>query len=87
MLAAAVALASAPAIAQEVWQTYPMTISTPSFGPGPAAPIQVPAVKPAVRHLYNVVPAPQADLSRCEVWQTYPGTISTAANYIATDCE
>lgn len=88
VLALGVALASAPTFAQEVWQTYPLTISTPAFGPGPVMPFQAPAAKPAARPLYNVVPsAPQAGLPRCEVWQTYPDTISTPADYVATNCQ
>jgi hypothetical protein len=42
-----------PAFAQEVWQTYPMTISTPAFGRGPVAPG---AYYVAPRRLYNVSP-------------------------------
>jgi len=87
VLALGVALASAPTFAQEVWQTYPLTISSPAFGPGPVTPFQAPAAKPAARPLYNVVPAPQAGLSRCEVWQTYPMSISTPADYVASDCQ
>jgi hypothetical protein len=76
-----------PAFAQEVWQTYPMTISTPAFGPGPVKSFQAPAAQPAARQLYNVVPSAQGAGPRCEAWQTYPMTISTPADYDATACQ
>lgn len=83
-----------PAFAQEVWQTYPMTASTPAFGPGPVTPATRPVYNVAPRPLYNVAPrpvynavpwrlynvAPQAAAPLCEVWQTYPMTASTPAN-------
>ena len=72
-LALGLALAPVPAFAQEVWQTYPMTVSSPAFGPGVARP-----AAPAVRPLYNVVPQAPAAAGR-EVWQTYPMTISSPA--------
>jgi hypothetical protein len=86
-LALGVALVSAPALAQEVWQTYPQTISTPAFGPGYARIFATPETRPArrtraARPVYNAADyaspsSPQG--GRCEVWQTYPGTISTPA--------
>lgn len=48
---------AAPAFAQEVWQTYPFTISTPAFGPGPVTPYRAPPARRAARPLYNVVPS------------------------------
>ena len=81
-LALGAAVASVPAFAQEVWQTYPLTISTPAFGPGPVKPF-VAAATPSARHLYNSVPqavASPAVLPGCDVTQTYPLTISTPAN-------
>jgi hypothetical protein len=93
VLALGTALASVPAFAQEVWQTYPMTISSPAFGPGPAQPFVAPAARPARpryarRSGYNSmarVDLPQH--GRCEVWQTYPMTISSPADYVPTDCQ
>jgi hypothetical protein len=89
-LALAATLASAPAFAQEVWQTYPQTISTPAFGPGYARIFAAPEARPArrtraeraERPVYNAAAyaypsSPQG--GRCEVWQTYPATISTPA--------
>lgn len=84
------ALASVPAFAQEVWQTYPMTISSPAFGPGPAKTFPPPATRPerptyTPKHVYNSAYLPQG--GRCEVWQTYPMTVATPADYIATGCQ
>lgn len=75
------AVLAVPAFAQEVWQSYPFTISTPAFGPGPVQP--APALRAhAARPLYNVVPpaaAPQSAMTHCDVTQSYPMTISTPA--------
>lgn len=89
-LALGVALASVPAFAQEVWQTYPMTASTPAFGPGPVRPFVAAATPSARRHVYNYAPqaaAAQTNFGRCEEWQTYPMTAATPADYIATNCQ
>ena len=93
-LTLAAVFAAAPAVAQEVWQTYPMTISSPAFGPGPAQQFAAPAARaerPARtrRPLYNTaarVDAPRGGHA-CEVWETYPMTISTPANYLPTSCQ
>lgn len=96
VLALGAALAAVPAFAQEVWKTYPMTISSPAFGPGPAQPFAAPSTRSARptytgRPVYNYNVAAQAYLPQggrgCEVWQTYPMTVSTPANYVATNCQ
>jgi len=95
VLVLGVALGSVPAFAQEVWQTYPMTISTPAFGPGHAQSFAAPTTRPArrghgARLVYNS--AARAELYQggraCEVWQTYPMTVSTAAfGHYDASCE
>lgn len=67
-LAFSIALLSVPALAQEVWQTHPMSHRT-----GTVSSTVTPAVRmPTNRPLYDVVPPQARQPFAQEVWQTYP---------------
>ena len=78
---AAIAIPGA-ALAQDVSQTYPMTISSPAFGPGVRQPVARHWETPSYRRR-EIFAAADMTAARGsampEVWQTYPMTISTPA--------
>jgi hypothetical protein len=79
MLALSVAFASGPALAQDVSQTYPMTISSPAFGPGVPSRVQRPVRSAYARSLTNVYAYAPYEVPTRNVSQIYPMTISSPA--------